>query len=318
MRSIVRTFVFRVASRGPAAVAATLAVVFATVACGGNDGSATADTLPLADAAVDDLAASGDTVEAALTFRAVVGDRPFACGTVYDRVGKGSTTAELLDWRMYVHDIRLLRQGAGGMVEVPVELVQDGVWQYRNLVLLDFEDRVGECTNGTAPTNAEARFRAPAATYRGVRFRIGVPEELNHVDVATAPSPLNLSGLYWNWTGGYKFIRADAKTPGLPSYNLHVGATGCNAPDPQSPVTCTRKNVAEIELTNFDPLSAPVVLDYAALMQDTDLDSNTADTPMGCMSAPDDPDCQAIFANLGVNFQTGAADASRQAFARVK
>ncbi len=44
----------------------------------------------------------------------------------------------------------------------------------------------------------------------GPIFTIGVPFDFNHNDAATAPSPLNLSGLVWMWDDGYEFMRIDA------------------------------------------------------------------------------------------------------------
>ncbi len=58
--------------------------------------------------------------------------------------------ATRLDYRMYVHDMRLLT--ADGR-EVPLELIEDGTWQHRGVALLDFEHGSG-CDSGTEPTNA--------------------------------------------------------------------------------------------------------------------------------------------------------------------
>ena len=38
-----------------------------------------------------------------------------------------STSLELSDFRLYVHDVRLVTEGGD---EVPVTLEQDGVWQH--------------------------------------------------------------------------------------------------------------------------------------------------------------------------------------------
>ena len=37
----------------------------------------------------------------------------------------------------------------------------------------------------------------PAGEYTGLQFRVGVPPELNHLDAAVAPAPLNDPGLWW-------------------------------------------------------------------------------------------------------------------------
>ena len=55
----------------------------------------------------------------------------------------------------------------------------------------------------------------PAATYRSVRFDVGVEETLNHADPArfAADHPLNpnLNGLHWNWQGGYIFMALEGR-----------------------------------------------------------------------------------------------------------
>ena len=56
---------------------------------------------------------------------------------------------------------------------------------------------------------------APRASYSGVRFTMGVPFELNHGDPTVAPSPLNITAMFWNWQGGYKFLKADMNSTGL-------------------------------------------------------------------------------------------------------
>lgn len=76
-----------------------------------------------------------------LQFTGAVGDEVFSCGTVYEGLGAEETSTEFMDFRLYVHDIRLI--DADGE-EVPVELMQDGVWQVENVALLDFEDGSGQ------------------------------------------------------------------------------------------------------------------------------------------------------------------------------
>ena len=70
---------------------------------------------------------------------------------------------------------------------------QDGLWQYENVALLDFEDKTGGCRDvGTVETNAQVVGTVPEGDYTGLTFDLGVPFELNHIDASTAPSPLNV------------------------------------------------------------------------------------------------------------------------------
>lgn len=90
----------------------------------------------------------------------------------------------LLDFRLFVHDVELVR--AGGE-HVPFRLTEDGAWQRDGVALLDFEDGSGSCETGSADTNARLRGEAPQhEDYTGVAFTLGMPERRNHLDAATA------------------------------------------------------------------------------------------------------------------------------------
>ena len=101
-------------------------------------------------------------------------------------------------------------------------------------------------------------------------FDLGVPFALNHQDVTVAASPLNLPPMWWNWQGGYKFVRVDMKTDAeatAGAWFIHLGSTGCAAENQATPPTtaCARPNLAEIRLDGFDPATSVVVADLATL-----------------------------------------------------
>lgn len=55
-------------------------------------------------------------------------------------------------------------------------------------------------------------LKAPAAEYKGLRFEVAVPKDLNHRDASTVPMPLGLeSGMFWAWNPGYIFFRLEGK-----------------------------------------------------------------------------------------------------------
>jgi uncharacterized repeat protein (TIGR04052 family) len=233
-----------------------------------------------------------------LSFEARVNGDPFSCESTFTNLGSSSATVEFLDFKLYVHDVRLVR----GEQEVPLELEQDGLWQYQDLVLLDFEDNVGSCDNGTSETNNVIKGTLPSGpTPDRIRFKVGVPEALNHNDSATAPSPLNLSGMFWDWQTGYKFVRMDAAPVGGEPFLLHLASTDCSGSG--SEAVCDRLNVAEIDLAY--PADGIVVLDYAELVKNVDLAADQGGAP-GCMSGPMDPECQQVFPSYGVDIDTGA------------
>ncbi|MEM9503817.1 MAG: MbnP family copper-binding protein [Cyanobacteria bacterium P01_E01_bin.43] len=262
------------------------------------------------------IAVDSETVT--LQFEGMVGDEAFACGQAYE-IGAPATTMTTLDFRFYVSEVALIDADGN---EVPLILEQDGLWQHQNVALIDFEDKSGACANGTVETRAQVVGSVPAGDYTGVKFTLGVPFALNHIDSTLAPSPLNLTALWWNWNFGYKFARIDF-TPATDTaqasssestaadkqhgqefngFAMHLGSVGCQMDATQAPVVCSIPNRPEVMLTDFDPAQDVIVADLAALMSQTNLAENQEDTALGCMSSPMDSDCAGIMQNLGLPF----------------
>jgi uncharacterized repeat protein (TIGR04052 family) len=258
-------------------------------------------------------------------FAAEVGAVPFACGQSYSGVGSSSATITPADFRLYLSAIALL--DAEGRA-VPLTLVQDGVWQYEDVVLLDFEDGSGPCQNGNAPTNTSIRGSVPDGDYRGLQFTLGLPFALNHADNLLAASPLNLSAMFWNWQGGYRFFKVDLAGMGGTmmhgaaaagghgaggGFLVHLGSTGCaSAASTAAPAAaCANPNVVSVSFPVFDTATDSVAVDLADLLQFSDLKVNTPETPPGCMSGVTDPDCVNVFRGFGL-------DGSGQKLFRVK
>ena len=170
--------------------------------------------------AVTLFAAASAQQPVTITFNGMVGDAPIACGQDYPNIGSEGTTIAFQDARVYVSNLRLVN--AAGE-EVPINLEQDGLWQVQNVALLDFENATGGCSDvGTEATNNQVKGTVPEGNYDGLVFDLGVPFELNHADATTAPSPLNVSSLFWSWQYGYKFARIEI---------LKAQVAGSNAPD---------------------------------------------------------------------------------------
>ncbi len=247
----------------------------------------------------DEEATDGDdtAVTVAVSFQTVLGSTEFGCGDTYQGVGSTGTQFTPTDLRMYVHDVTLL--GADG-AQSPILLDQDGKWQYENVALLDFEDGCGE---GAADMNTVVRGAAEGGPWSGIRFGVGVPFDLNHGDAAAAAAPLDNTAMFWSWNQGYKHIRLDASTTGLPDngYHIHMGSAGCQGDGMGNVTECTADNRPQVELTGFDPTAGPVVFDLTALLAQTDVDVNTERTAPGCFGDPADPDCTGILANFGLS-----------------
>ena len=264
--------------------------------------------------AVNNSLSGCDMQEVTIQFAAKVGSETFACGQQYTGLGTSGVAFFPADLRLHISEIQLIDSEQR---LVPVSLIQDGLWQYEDMVLLDFEDKTPPCSLGTTQTNAVVRGLAPQREYRGVRFVLGIPFRLNHLSAAGAPSPLGLSSMFWSWQGGRKFLRIDEATD---LYRVHVGSTQCasRVPTAPPPLPCGRPNRGEIILSDFDPATQTIVVDLAALFADSNLEENAAETPPGCMSDTNDHDCTALFSNLGINFANGMPDPSRQKLFRVE
>jgi len=213
-------------------------------------------------------------------FVAAVAGQPFACGRSYEGVGTDRATLTPESFRFYVSQIALV--DAKG-VAVPLTLEQDGTWQRRDVAFVDFDGGT-HCSSGATQMRDEVVGTAPDGHYTGLRFSLGVPEDLDHADATIAESPLNLSEMFWSWQDGYKFLRVDARIrPRVANaepvtYVFHLGSTGCSGPD--KAVHCRFPNRPLIALDHFDPVANVVVADLADLLRTTDLTHSDG----GCMS----------------------------------
>jgi uncharacterized repeat protein (TIGR04052 family) len=182
----------------------------------------------------------------------------------------------------------------------------------------------------------------PAGKYTGVRFTLGVPFKLNHGDPTIASSPLNITAMFWNWQGGYKFLKADMHSTGLSAkpamakmaaghgdhaahgndeasgFSLHLGSTLCaSASRTESPSACKNSNRVTVAFENFDISQNIIVADLGALLSRANVDHNTPNTSPGCMSFPKDADCPEVMSALGLAYD-GIAPTGGQKFFTMK
>ena len=172
--------------------------------------------------------------------------------------------------------------------------------------------------------------KIPKGNYQGLKFTLGIPSDLNHEDATIAPSPLNLTAMWWSWQGGYKAVRIELKSstsvadttleqsaPSEKDFLIHLGSTGCQVdPNSQKPSSCLNENTPAVVLSNFNPETDVVVADLAALVANTNLETNQSGTAPGCMSEPEDSDCIGIFDSFGLPFSDQPS--SGQTFFRVE
>jgi uncharacterized repeat protein (TIGR04052 family) len=244
---------------------------------------------------------AGPRTEVVIDFALTVNGAPFGCGTTYDGVGAPASEFTATDARFYVHEVELLHASGQWL---PLEL-DAGPFQARGLALLDFEDGCGP--DGTAETHTELTGRVASTDddFAALRFTLGVPPQQNFLDLAKAAPPLDVTGMFWTWQVGYKFLKVDGSTPasdgGIHPFLFHVGASGCPGTNSQAPPTaaCSAPNLASYEL-EFSP-GDRVVADLGKVFAESDLSFNTEGTAPGCMSEDGDPECLTLFPRLGLD-----------------
>ena len=262
-------------------------------------------------ACADDDADKGEDRTLQIPFTAVLGDQMIAPETCYEGVGSAQRSMTLDDLRFYAANVEA-RNADGEWV--PLTLT-NRLWQNHALTLIDLSAL--EFESSTAGVNNYIQGTVPEGSYNGLRFTLGVPFELNHSDAATAEAPLNVTGMFWSWQGGRKFLRLDARPCGPDldenaplGISIHLGSTACQG-DMTNIESCANENRSVIEL-DWNPGEA-VVLDLDTFFEDQDIYANTPDTPSLCMSAPNDPECGPIFDALGLPFGD-ATSAGQRAF----
>ncbi|AOW76769.1 hypothetical protein A3Q34_07835 [Colwellia sp. PAMC 20917] len=135
-----------------------------------------------------------------------------------------------------------------------------------------------------------------ASVITDIRFTLGVPFALNHLNPLTQPSPLNEASMFWGWQGGHKFMRAELASPD-DDWLFHLGSTGCKALSPvRSPKSeCLYPNRVVVSLP-FTSLITTIEFDLSALI--TDITLTRANS---CQSSVDEESCKVLFKNLGIN-----------------
>lgn len=251
-----------------------------------------------------------ESLKVSIRFQAKLGKSDFACSHKIPSQGTANTTVTPRDFRLFVHALELIKDDGS---KVPVKLNVREPWQSESLALLDFEDKTGRCTDGTEGTNTAVTGTVAPGSYKGLRFIVGVPEDLDHKDQAGAAEPLkSAAGLGPQGSTGFRFAKvalqqlaADAKAVGTGLFDL--GSAECAAAMGSGDVKCDKANRSAVELPAFDIEKNSVVIDAATLFSTLDL-SQTND----CHST--EKVCAPMFGALGVDFATGQPKAGQTLF----
>jgi uncharacterized repeat protein (TIGR04052 family) len=272
-----------------------------------------------------------------ISFAVTADGKEVGCGAFLTNLGAGGLESKLHDARFYVYGVKLI--DAKG-VRAPLTLAQNN-WQLADVALLDFKDARGgnaPCSETNPPKNISVTGTAPAGTYVGLEFSVGVPVEgvsdgktimLNHSSTETSAPPLDIGVMAWNWQGGRKFLLVEVDPPSYVTksdasktrtWMVHLGSSGCKGnPATGEIVACARENRFTVSFDRFDPKTQRVELDLTRLFAKIDLTIDKGGA-VGCMTAPDDPECPSIFEALGLNLvetAQGANDAGKQTKAGV-
>lgn len=229
-----------------------------------------------------------------------------------------SVNFQLIDLRFYIYDIKLVK--ADGTTS-DFTLTPDGVWQSSRVALLDFENATGTCAGGTTATNTSIRGTYPAGSYTGIKFTVGVPFDLNHLDSTTQSAPLNNSAMFWSWQSGYKFMKFEFKiNESTPTTNyVHIGSTGCPAANATgSNAACTYPNRSTFTVSkssgNINFASESVAIDVRALLNGTNANATASGAAISCMPGNTNSVCQKILTNIGITSGTGESSGTQTTF----
>ena len=223
----------------------------------------------------DDPADTEGTVT--IHFKAVYDDIPLQMFN--NRPFENGQTLEFTHLSMIISDLELLKQGSPELLD-EVEIVN-----------LTFDNT----------TAAEAGYTltisgVPTGTYDGMRFGVGVPEDVNAKKPADFPSgnPLSNTAYYWTPWSSYIFMKTEGRLDTIGNgttdlgFALHTGSDALyNILEANIPLT-----VQDGLETNLD-----IVIDYKKVLQGVDIKANPQN------HSPDDiSTITAIVNNLAIAF----------------
>jgi hypothetical protein len=197
----------------------------------------------------------------------------------------------LIDLRFYVYDVRLVTEDGD---QHAVEIFDDSPFQGSGVALMDFENDAGKCV-GTPAANKSikgtiaAEPGAQPARYTGLRFRIGVPPELDRLPASELSPPLGDPWLHQGGANGHFFLTAWAEF-GAGPVGIYLRSAG------------DRSNRPEVILDGFDLEDSSIVVDWGALFGALEIPACTPGpaNPCICSSNPAEPLCEVLMPRLGI------------------
>lgn len=173
------------------------------------------------------------------------GSAPLRLGESY--VNSAGDTVSFTLLKFYVSGFSLV-DTAGG--EIPME----------GLGLVDFSDPSVDADGAYTFT-----VKGEPGKYRGIKFDVGVPFDMNHRDVSTQTEPLGPnSGMYWSWNPGYIFCKVEGRVDSMGAtrnFLYHIGED--NRRQTIRLASLSGSNVSEFVVADNDENVFTVVVDYS-------------------------------------------------------
>jgi len=175
-------------------------------------------------------------------------------------------------------------------------------WQKASLIKSVYQtDKIallGEhCDSSNKKNNANWRLildpKIDLTKITRIRFHLGLPFAINHLNPLTQESPLNISTMFWGWQKGHKFLRLEMASSN-DNWLFHLGSIGCKAASPlRAPKEeCRYPNRYVFELPIYDE-NNQITFDLSTL-----LSNMTITEQASCQSSPNKSSCQALFSNF--------------------
>jgi uncharacterized repeat protein (TIGR04052 family) len=234
-----------------------------------------------------------------VNFQPMYGDSPLDCSSSF--MHKNAEEAKSVSQQKWQY-----QQLQFFLYGVEIKYVNSG-WQPWSMTTNSFQsDNVALLGEVCGENNTQRNWQLELAPLNNfvdateIRFTLGVPFSLNHLNPLTQASPLNIPSMFWGWRGGHKFMRVEL-TSLDDDWLFHLGSTGCKAASPvRAPKEeCLQTNRVVVSLP-FSPQSLGIELDLAVLFRGLVLQRESS-----CQSDVNDENCKIIFGNLGFNSEDG-------------
>ena len=198
-------------------------------------------------------------------------------------------------------------------------MLNNTAFQANNTVLLGTNCRDTQHKNGARNTdNWAVDFQTTVLMNNAsrIRFTLGVPFEVNHLNPIHQPSPLNLSSMFWVWQTGHKFMRIELATNNE-QWLFHLGSTGCQSTSVMRPPKqqCRYPNrfTFDLPITEQNDGDLWLNMDLAALLSNVDLSALSS-----CQSEHDNISCQQLLTNLSVGNTNAPVITPSSVFSAIK